>query len=216
MVIPLQRARSYLLLTRAPLYSSRRTFTFDLHVLSTPPAFVLSQNQTLTFYSFHKETPTEASIPSEIATTLMTKKGGFSSKNFRFFWFRRTRNYLLLFSFQRTTQQPAYLSLPSASRCAASCEKGYMRLGLTRQLDFVFLYARYAAENNLFFAPLWGNRQRKQGPDNQPPLFRLRNKGKSRGVSSKMTACHGGESGETGPPTVPHSASWREVFVESA
>ena len=34
-------------LTRAPLYSSRRTFTYDLHVLGTPPAFNLSQNQTL-------------------------------------------------------------------------------------------------------------------------------------------------------------------------
>ncbi len=37
------------LLTRAPLYSSRRTFSFDLHVLGTPPAFVLSQDQTLQF-----------------------------------------------------------------------------------------------------------------------------------------------------------------------
>ena len=43
-----------MLLTRAPLYSSRRTFTFDLHVLSTPPAFNLSQNQTLQFKSVAK------------------------------------------------------------------------------------------------------------------------------------------------------------------
>jgi hypothetical protein len=35
------------LLTRAPLYSGRSPFTFDLHVLGTPPAFVLSQDQTL-------------------------------------------------------------------------------------------------------------------------------------------------------------------------
>ena|GEM_PF-4607573 len=28
------------------------TFTFDLHVLGAPPAFVLSQDQTLMFYSF--------------------------------------------------------------------------------------------------------------------------------------------------------------------
>ena len=39
----------YVLLTRAPLYrpARRRAFAFDLHVLGTPPAFVLSQDQTL-------------------------------------------------------------------------------------------------------------------------------------------------------------------------
>ena len=42
---------SHALLTRAPLYSPRRAFSFDLHVLGTPPAFVLSQDQTLTFKS---------------------------------------------------------------------------------------------------------------------------------------------------------------------
>ncbi len=31
----------------ATLLASEETFSFDLHVLSTPPAFVLSQNQTL-------------------------------------------------------------------------------------------------------------------------------------------------------------------------
>ena len=34
-----------MLLTRAPLYK----IAFDLHVLSMPPAFVLSQDQTLKF-----------------------------------------------------------------------------------------------------------------------------------------------------------------------
>jgi hypothetical protein len=33
--------------TRAPLYSPLRAFSLDLHVLGTPPAFVLSQDQTL-------------------------------------------------------------------------------------------------------------------------------------------------------------------------
>ena len=36
---------NYVLLTRPPL--SPRREPFDLHVLSTPPAFVLSQDQTL-------------------------------------------------------------------------------------------------------------------------------------------------------------------------
>ena len=35
--------------TRAPLYSVLLRFTFDLHVLGAPPAFVLSQDQTLMF-----------------------------------------------------------------------------------------------------------------------------------------------------------------------
>ena len=41
---------THALLTRAPLECPpKRAFPFDLHVLSTPPAFVLSQNQTLQF-----------------------------------------------------------------------------------------------------------------------------------------------------------------------
>ena len=40
----------YVLLTRAPLYIEEQApFPFDLHVLGTPPAFVLSQDQTLQF-----------------------------------------------------------------------------------------------------------------------------------------------------------------------
>ena len=38
-----------MLLTRAPLVLTRKLSPFDLHVLGTPPAFVLSQNQTLQF-----------------------------------------------------------------------------------------------------------------------------------------------------------------------
>ena len=36
-----------MLLTRSPLHMPRRALSLDLHVLSTPPAFVLSQDQTL-------------------------------------------------------------------------------------------------------------------------------------------------------------------------
>jgi hypothetical protein len=36
--------------TRSPVYSSLRTFSLDLHVLGTPPAFVLSQDQTLQLF----------------------------------------------------------------------------------------------------------------------------------------------------------------------
>ena len=37
-----------MLLTRSPLYSHPKVpYSFDLHVLGTPPAFILSQDQTL-------------------------------------------------------------------------------------------------------------------------------------------------------------------------
>ena len=47
---PSLRQVVYALLTRLPLDISKASFqsvSFDLHVLSTPPAFVLSQDQTL-------------------------------------------------------------------------------------------------------------------------------------------------------------------------
>ena len=48
MVVPHPRAGSHALLTRAPLSPGASPGTsFDLHVLGLPPAFVLSQDQTL-------------------------------------------------------------------------------------------------------------------------------------------------------------------------
>ena len=45
-----RRQITHALLTRAPLvYPPKGALPFDLHVLSTPPAFVLSQDQTLQF-----------------------------------------------------------------------------------------------------------------------------------------------------------------------
>ena len=55
---------AHVLRTLAPLisiYISIDKFPFDLHVLSTPPAFVLSQNQTL-----HKKNFAEAAKASAI------------------------------------------------------------------------------------------------------------------------------------------------------
>ena len=42
---PAQGQVTYVLLTRSPLISKRDSF--DLHVLGTPPAFILSQDRTL-------------------------------------------------------------------------------------------------------------------------------------------------------------------------
>ncbi len=38
-----------MLLTSAPLYSGLLPFSFDLHVLSAPPALILSRDQTLVY-----------------------------------------------------------------------------------------------------------------------------------------------------------------------
>ena len=47
---PSERQVVHALLTRSPLSDHPKTITpFDLHVLGTPPAFVLSQDQTLEF-----------------------------------------------------------------------------------------------------------------------------------------------------------------------
>ena len=53
-LFPCDRQLAHALLTRPPLTclsASTKTHSFDLHVLSTPPAFVLSQDQTLMFSS---------------------------------------------------------------------------------------------------------------------------------------------------------------------
>ncbi len=52
---PTQGQVTHVLLTRLPLYSParRQAFALDLHVLGTPPAFVLSQDQTLQFNPSH-------------------------------------------------------------------------------------------------------------------------------------------------------------------
>ena len=48
---PAQGQVTYVLLTRSPLISKRDSF--DLHVLGTPPAFILSQDQTLMLKSLY-------------------------------------------------------------------------------------------------------------------------------------------------------------------
>ncbi len=51
---PIRGQITHALLTRAPLYSllQAKAFSCDLHVLSTPPAFILSQDQTLQLNSY--------------------------------------------------------------------------------------------------------------------------------------------------------------------
>ena len=55
---------THVLRTRAPLYSPLRAFPLDLHVLGTPPAFVLSQDQTLQLRDFD---PSQSLFRGELA-----------------------------------------------------------------------------------------------------------------------------------------------------
>ena len=65
---------THVLLTRSPLeHPPKRAFPFDLHVLSTPPAFVLSQDQTL---QTKTPTPKWAASKSEKPDQNKTPKTG--------------------------------------------------------------------------------------------------------------------------------------------
>ena len=56
MLSPSKGQVAYALLTRSPLkIEPKLNFPFDLHVLGTPPAFVLSQDQTLAFNPFESQ-----------------------------------------------------------------------------------------------------------------------------------------------------------------
>ena len=72
--IPYRRARSHALLTRLPLPPKR---ALDLHVLSLPPAFVLSQDQTL---KLSLKTDRNAGGKSCIITDISTSQNKTSNK----------------------------------------------------------------------------------------------------------------------------------------
>ena len=54
LLFPTRRQITHALLTRLPLYSGLPPFALDLHVLGTPPALILSQDQTLQLNSDRK------------------------------------------------------------------------------------------------------------------------------------------------------------------
>ena len=55
-----------MLRTRSPVYSPLRVFSLDLHVLGTPPAFVLSQDQTLQLNSIGASAPGLTSLRTSL------------------------------------------------------------------------------------------------------------------------------------------------------
>ena len=72
-VFPTSGQVTHVLLTRPPLNCRvAPTVSFDLHVLSTPPAFILSQDQTLHLNLFHRPGP--KSEPVEEEPNLLSRK----------------------------------------------------------------------------------------------------------------------------------------------
>ena len=61
-----------MLLTRLPRYRGLPPFAFDLHVLGTPPAFVLSQDQTLQLI-FGPVTEATGSLTGECVAQLLAE-----------------------------------------------------------------------------------------------------------------------------------------------
>ena len=76
-----------MLRTRSPLSttlyhrSNQRRFPFDLHVLSTPPAFILSQDQTLRIFAVIP--PAHLLLPARSRTTAPLRKAHSNSKSSR-------------------------------------------------------------------------------------------------------------------------------------
>ena len=65
---------TYSLLTRPPLYAHIATnVSYDLHVLATPPAFVLSQDQTLRFFFFEHVAVARFVVSSKLDKGLSTR-----------------------------------------------------------------------------------------------------------------------------------------------
>jgi hypothetical protein len=73
-VFPTSGQVTHVLLTRPPLdwRELPPSASFDLHVLSTPPAFILSQDQTLHLRVFHRRPPKRTTLDS--SQTLLLRK----------------------------------------------------------------------------------------------------------------------------------------------
>ena len=88
---------AHVLLTRSPLIQRASSLSpFDLHVLSTPPAFILSQDQTLHLNLFHRPGPKSEPVEEE-SEPAFTKTG-----NSAFFKKQEKDVWHALLSFQGT------------------------------------------------------------------------------------------------------------------
>ena len=91
---------THVLLTRLPRYRGLPPFAFDLHVLGTPPAFVLSQDQTLQLMI-----GTGARAPDHLRLKIarVMSRTHNSARAFLKHKHRLLQGWHVLFSFQRTS-----------------------------------------------------------------------------------------------------------------
>ena len=95
MLSPSKGQVAYALLTRSPLkIEPKLNFPFDLHVLGTPPAFVLSQDQTLQYTLLKNRLALNYLIQNFVCLARSLSASALSklARTFAFSWF--------LFSFQ--------------------------------------------------------------------------------------------------------------------
>ena len=107
-----------MLRTRSPVYSPLRAFSLDLHVLGTPPAFVLSQDQTLQLKSIG------ASAPGLTSTTKFTQSIAVSaiSASWTCYPVFKDRAYC---HYGRPTALPRLATGRASYRCPRLVSKGF-------------------------------------------------------------------------------------------
>jgi hypothetical protein len=100
---------THVLLTRSPLEHPKRAFPFDLHVLSTPPAFVLSQDQTLQTKTIQRNLTKSPNVTKKPHPTTGTARCGKNKQQ------TKTTKHTIEFS-NNTPVRQATLQLYSSSR----------------------------------------------------------------------------------------------------
>ena len=106
MLSPSKGQVAYALLTRSPLkIEPKLNFPFDLHVLGTPPAFVLSQDQTLQYTLLKNRLALNYLIQNFVCLAHLLSASALSklARTFAFSWF--------LFSFQGLLMFDSFCSL---------------------------------------------------------------------------------------------------------
>jgi hypothetical protein len=120
------------LLTRAPLSThSKASFPFDLHVLGTPPTFILSQDQTLRIRS---GLFISLSLPTIL---LLTCTVPYRDKKVRTLSHLQTQGYQPLSNLSTPTFQTRQTHLKLSVDCQADGSFAFIRFGLTQSLELV-------------------------------------------------------------------------------
>ena len=127
---------THVLLTRAPLYRGLLPFACDLHVLSAPPTFVLSQDQTLQFGDLS---------PHDVSAASRERLGSMELRVDSSFALRHSRSSNPLLGLLSQIRVPTRgsihvrISFQRPSGCRLWVERAWIRLRLSpRSLELSF------------------------------------------------------------------------------